>query len=255
MKLVSIVNAWADTIEFMPSFISNHLQFSDAIIIVWSQNSNHWNKNDRILEYILSNNIDSRVFFYQLEPVIKLKPLVNETRKRNYGIDIAKMNGFSHFILCDFDEMYEPELMNNEKKRFDNPNLNGLVHPLKVYIKNPTLWCDDHTLVCGIHKLNKSTYCGNFAEYPFAYDSKGNAHIDPSRRLSYTSGIEMSEVYMHHFSYVRKDINLKINNSSANLKRSKSVILEELRDAKPGYVSRLYHQELKECPNYFNIEI
>lgn len=255
MKLASIISTWADTMCLLPYCIANHLQFADAVIVVWSQYSNHGNKDDSVLEYIAANGHDTRVYFNQVEPIRGQTPLANETRKRNYGIDVVRNIGFSHFLIADADEMYIPSEMNDEKSRFNNPNLNGLVHPLKVYIKNPTLWCDDHTLVCGIHKLNKSTYCGNFAEYPFAYDSKGNAHIDPSRRLSYTSGIEMSEVYMHHFSYCRKDINLKINNSSANLKRSKSVILEELRDAKPGYVSRLYHQELKECPNYFNIEI
>jgi hypothetical protein len=60
---------------------------------------------------------------------------------------------------------------------------------------------------------------------------------------------------MHHYSYVRKDINLKIENSSANLKRSRHIIYEELVNAKPGYLSKLYHQELKECENYFNIQI
>jgi glycosyltransferase involved in cell wall biosynthesis len=252
MRLVSIINAWSDTIELLPYCIENHLKFCDGVIVIWSITSNHGEKNAAIFDFIVTHPYQN-VLFYQVEPVHNLKPLTNETRKRNQGIQVAKNEGYTHFILADADEFYEPELMNEEKARFDNPALNGLVHKLKVYIAKPTLWCNDHTLACGIHKLNKDTYAGNFAEYPFAYDSAGRAHIDPSRMLNFLNGIEESKAYMHHMSYVRKNIEMKINNSTANLKRSKAVILEELRDAKPGYVSRLYHQELKECPNYFVI--
>ncbi|HEY3429385.1 MAG TPA: glycosyltransferase family A protein, partial [Cyclobacteriaceae bacterium] len=117
------------------------------------------------MEYILANGHDPRVEFHQLEPMRTLKPLANETRKRNHGIDIARGKGFTHFLIADADELYEPEFMNMEKARFKNPSLNGLVHPLKVYIKSPTLFTFDHTLVCGIHKLNKDTTCGNFKDY------------------------------------------------------------------------------------------
>lgn len=254
MKLASIISTWADTICLLPYCIANHLQFADAVIVVWSQYSNHRNKDDSVLEYIAANGHDPRVYFNQLEPIRGQTPLANETRKRNYGIDVVRNIGFSHFLCADTDEFYDPQKMNLDREMFTG-ELNGLVHRLRVYIGKPTLWCDDHTLVPGIHKVTKDMYVGSFREYPFAYDSKGNAHIDPSRRPFYTNGIKVSTTICHHMSYVRKDINLKINNSSANLKRSKSVILEELRDAKPGYVSRLYHQELKECENYFGIEI
>lgn len=255
MRLCSIINVWVDAKELLPFCLENHLRFCDHVIVVWSMKSNHENYDDSILPFIVNYKNDGNVTFHQLEPVQGLTPLANETRKRNYGIDVAIKSGFTHFIIADQDEFYESNRMNEEKKRFENPNLNGLVHPLKVYIKSPTLWCGDHTLVPGIHRLTKDVCVASFKQYPFAYDIQGNAHIDPSRRPHFFTGIEMSEVFCHHFSYLRKDINLKIDNSSANLKRSRQVIYDELRDAKPGYVSRLYHQPLQECENHFNIQI
>lgn len=255
MKLASIISTWADTICLLPYCIANHLKFSDAVIVVWSQMSNHWNKNDAVLEFILKSSYDDRVIFEQLEPARHLQPLANETRKRNQGIDIARRKGFTHFILADADEFYLHDEMNAEKEKFSNPYLNGLVHPLKVYIGKPTYWTNDHTLVAGIHKLDPTLFCGTFPAYPFAFDEFGHAHIDPSRRLPFLKGIEMSTVYMHHYSYVRKNIDLKIGNSSANLKRSRNTIYEEIRNIKPGYISQLYHQPIYESPNYFNIEI
>lgn len=254
MKLASIINVWSDCVELLPFCIKNHLEFCDSVIVIWSQHSNHGEKNDAVLEYILANGHDSRVEFVQLEPVKGLKPLANETRKRNHGIELSKKKGFTHVLVGDADEFWDVETMKG--LRFDarlNSDRKGFVHPLKVFIKSPTLWCEDHTLVPGIQKLTKKFYVGNFSHYPFAYDFDGKAHIDPSRRPNTLDGIQYNTIPMFHMSYVRKNIDLKIDNSSANLKRSRQVIYEELRDAKPGYVSKLYHQPLKGSPNYFNI--
>lgn len=255
MRLVSIINAWIDAIELLPFCLDNHLKFCDHVIVVWSMKSNHGNYDDSFLKFIVDYKNDGRVTFHQLEPAKGLSPLANEARKRNHGIDIAKQSGFTHFLIADQDEFYHPDRMQTDKEQVELEDLNGLVSPLRVYIGKPTLWCHDHTLVPTVQRMTPNIKVGQWANYPFAYDSEGKAYIDPSRRPYYSDGIKMGFSYCHHYSYVRRDINLKINNSSANLKRSKSVILEELRDAKPGYVSRLYHQELKECPNYFNIKI
>lgn len=255
MNLVSIINAWSDTVELLPACIDNHLQFCDHVMVVASSMSNRGQSNSVMAEFIRNYKRNPRVSFEQFEPFLKYKPVINETAKRNLGIIKARERDFTHFIICDADEFYDAAEMNAEKYRFHKKSLNGLVHPLKVYIKTPTLYTEDHTLVCGIHKLTKEVSCGNFKYYPFAYDNNGQAHIDPSRRMSFTTGIEMSSVYMHHYSYVRRNIDLKIENSTAKLTNSRQVIHEELNNAAPGYISKLYHRPLKSCPNYFNIVI
>jgi hypothetical protein len=168
---------------------------------------------------------------------------------------MAKDQGFSHFIIMDADEFYKQDEFAAEKERVERDNLNGIVCPLKVYIKNATLWCEDHTLVPSIHKLFKNTMVGSFKHYPFNIDAQGNSHIDPCRRVNCFDRIVMSSMVMHHMSYIRSDIDLKINNSSARLERSRQVIYDELIDAKPGYQSKLYHRELKECVNIFNLQV
>lgn len=255
MKLVSIINAWSDTVELLPMCIDNHLQFCDHVIVVTSSLSNHGNADSLMAEFIRDNVFGSNVSFEYFQPFLKYTPRVNETAKRNLGIMKAKEKGFTHFLIADADEFYDASEMNGEKKRFHKKTLNGLVHPIKVYIKTPTLYTEDHTLACGIHKLTDGVTCGNFKYYPFTYDNRGHAHIDPTRRMSFTNGIEMSHVYMHHYSYVRRNIDMKIENSSAKLTNSRNVIHEELKNAAPGYVSKLYHRPLKSCPNYFNIVI
>lgn len=203
-------------------------------------------------QYSMSNE-PGRVNFFNYEPTKGLKPLTNETRKRNYGLEIAKKIGFSHFIIADADEFYIPEQMNNLKDSFSC--IHGLVHRVRAYL-TPTLYCDDHTLVCGIHRLHKDVFCGNYPYYPFAYDSKGAAHIDPSRRLPFWEFVHMSDVICHHYTLVRKYIDLKIDNSTANsLRHNRELIHEELREAKAGNISKLYHKEIKESDNLFNLPL
>lgn len=248
MRLSVIINTWADTAELLPYCINNYLPVCDDVLVIYSNRSNRGN----VIPFMVPFGHE-RVKYFQYEPDISLTPQHNETRKRNFGIQKAKEQGSSHFLMSDADEFYIQDEFLQEKERMGQSNLYGLVCPLKVYIKSPTLWCEDHTLVPFIHKLLPNTCVGIFPFYPFAIDKDRNPHIDPTRRVNYASRIEMSKVYMHHFSYVRKDMELKINNSSANLRKSAQVIREEMRDAKPGYKSKLYHKELLMSANHFNL--
>jgi hypothetical protein len=248
MNLSVIVNAWADTAELLPHCINNYLPVCDNVIVVYSNQSNRGN----VIPFMIPFGHE-KVKYFQYEPVMSLTPLQNETRKRNFGIQKAKELEATHFLMSDADEFYEQASFEKEKERMEALNLNGLVCKLLVYIKEPTLSCEDHTLVPFIHKLLPNTCVGVFKYYPYAIDRQGNAHIDPSRRINYTSRIEMSSAIMHHYSYVRQNIELKIENSSANLRKSAQAIRDELRDAKPGYLSKLYHRELVTSPNLFNL--
>lgn len=251
MKLAAIFNVWMDSVELLGRAIE--CMPAEEIIVVWSEYSNRGVKAPPYLEMY-----SKKVHFIQVEPMYNIyHPAASETYKRNCGLEKAKELECTHFIICDSDEFYIQNEFEDEKARIERDNLNGLVHPLKVYVGKPTLWCEDHTLVPGIQKLYSypDIHLGNFKNYPFAYDAEGHAHIDPTRRTNQTTGIEMSPFYMHHMSYVRRDIDLKIRNSSANLRRSEAAIKRDIANAAPGYMSELYHRELKECENLFNITI
>lgn len=252
MRLASIICVWSDVLELLPYCIASIKKVADEVIVVWSQSSNRGQKDDELLRYI-SMSHDYSIRWTQLEPSQGLKPRDNETRKRNHGLKYAYEIGCTHFIIMDGDEFYKPEELLQDKERFKNIDLNGMVHRLKVFIGKPTFCCDDHTLVPGIQKLNRDTEVGNFRKYPFAYDKAGNAHIDPTRRPSHTKGVIMSDYFMWHMSYVRRNIDMKIRNSTANLTNSTDAIYRDIKRAEAGRVSELYNKPLEEVPNYFNI--
>jgi hypothetical protein len=249
-RLVGIYIVWYDGTEILPFSIRSIADVVDEVIIIYSNTSNHGTTINCL------DQIDGLGSLVNWEPNLSKTPHQNEVDKRNYGLNVARALHYTHFIMLDCDECYDSEELKRDRDSIYNSEfMNGLVHPVKAYL-TPTLCCDDHTFVPGIHKLKpEAKFLFNTRGYPFAYDNQGHAHIDPTRRLAYTSGIMMSGATMHHFSQVRKSLKLKLDNSSARDNWKKSSIFEDMENAKPGYFSKVYRQPLTEVPNKFGIVI
>lgn len=246
MKLVAIFNVWADCACLLPYAVENIRPVVDGIIIVYSKKSNRGN----VVDY----GLPADCILVRCEPN-ESGPHTNETAKRNAGLEAAKALNFTHFIMLDADEFYTHDEFNREKALIEQSGVIGSVCRVKTYFKSPTLTIGyDTTLVPFIHKIGPSLkYVLKFTDYPYAYDN-GSARIDGTRRLNISHGVRLSDITMHHFSWVRKDFKLKMENSSANFKPERTARLySDLKEAKPGYFCQFYKRELKECPNYFNL--
>ena len=250
MKLCAIFNVWKDTECIFTHALKNIEPLVDGVIVIYSNISNHgvylkWEnfalQGEKVKYYLVETRGDT--------------PQEAELNKRNFGLEKAKQLGFTHFLMMDGDEFYEATEFNKEVENIKANDFDGMVCRVMTYVKSPTLTIGyDNTLVPFIHKLtSRLRYTFKNRAYPFAKDKNGTPKIDPTRRLNIMTGVAWSYITMHHYSYVRKDIELKIAHSSANLRRSANVIREELRNAKPGYMSKLYHKEIFETENIFNI--
>ena len=246
MKLAAIFVVWSDCIELLPYAVENIRPVVDDVIIVWSRKSNRGIE----MEY----NLPENCHLVQWEPVQRA-PQHNELAKRNIGLEYAKRMECTHFIMLDADEFYRQDEFNAAKDQIQEEVISGSVCRVQAYFKSATLTIGiDHTIVPFIHRITPNLkYELNFKRYPFAFQN-GTAYIDPTRRLNITNGVKMMDITMHHYSWVRKDFNLKMENSSANLRGSRGeIILEDLRNAKPGYFCKGYQRELIECKNLFNL--
>jgi len=245
MKLCAVYCVWDDW-DLLKHSVNNIRPLVDGIIIVASEKSNYgeiskipscWNDNE----------------LFQWEPELH-HPMNNETAKRNYGLKIAREEWYTHFIMMDSDEFYHPEEFLREKQRFiDNANLHGLVCATQVYFKSPTLTIGmDTTLVPFIHKLTPTLKHEFNRRYPYAWSGR-DIKIDPTRSLNINEGVEWSEIVMHHMSWVRKDYQKKIRNSTARANIEKSTIMQDLLVAKDGVMCNFYGKVLYTVPNYFNL--
>lgn len=247
-KLCAIYNIWDGEEIFMHSY-RNILPLVDSVIIVWSRLSNNCNNvgafdPKRYPEAMHVNH----------EPSPGKSKHENERDKRNAGLREAKRYNFTHFLMMDVDEFYDPTEFEIEKERVINNDLEGLVCRVKTYFKSPelTIGYDPNTFVPFIHKVTPSLRYAMNKRYPFAYDRNG-PRIDPTRQLNIKRGVEWSTITMHHYSHVRNDIRVKIENSSANLGRS--TLLEDWLNAREGYHVKMYDRDLVKCENQFNIQL
>lgn len=256
MRLCLIYNVWHDW-DLLEESIKNMWLLVDGIIIVASEKSNYGEYSaippiwkDDVLVY---QRFSEDVQLFVHEPKFNI-PMHSETDKRNYGIDLARKAGYTHFLTIDADEFYEAEPFLKQKDRFKNePKLKGLVCLCQTYFKSPKLTIGlDTTLVPFIHELQPGLKHEFNRNYPFAWD-RNQIRIDPTRSMSITSGVEMCDVVLHHMSYVRKDLEIKIRNSSARANLERSTIREDYKNAAPGVYCEFYKAVIQPCDNIFNL--
>lgn len=246
MKLCAIFLCWADW-DWLELSIENISPHVDGIIIVGSIMSNYFEIcgiPDKFLDVC-----------HQYEPKTNLRPMQNETDKRNFGLEIATQRGYTHFIMMDADEFYDPIEFRKAKDYLNSkPNLNGLVCRSQVYVKSPTLTIGlDTTLVPFINKITPGLQHGFNKNYPFAWEGR-NIRIDPTRSYNINSGVEMIDVTMHHYSWVRQDYDRKIRNSTARANIEKMDLGKKILPLKEGDVFDLYPgKPLVRVPNKFGL--
>lgn len=251
MKLCAIYNVWDDGDLLKESFERiKHLV--DDVIIVYSNTSNFGEDSPHRIIHHNSFNFEPSGGDARSK----------ETAKRNFGIQKARELGFTHFLIMDADEFYDPEEFKNELKRFQDPNLKGLVCRVKCYFRSPDLTIGyDTTLVPWVHVLTPTIRCEFNKNYPFAWtclDGIPFTHtkqirIDPTRSLNINNDVEWSEITMHHMSWVRSDVKKKIRNSTARQNIERSSIVQDYLNAKEGYFCQFYGKQLERSPNIFGL--
>lgn len=258
MKLCAIYNVWDDYDLFHHS-AKNIRNLVDGVILVHGEYSN-FGETCR-LEHFQHGQIHDKFTHVIYEP-IKADARTNETAKRNFGLQKARELGYTHFIMMDADEFYEPNEFKNELERFKDPNLMGLVCRVKCYFRSPELTIGyDTTLVPFVHKITPSLRFEFNKNYPFAWTSLDRIphthtkqiRIDPTRSMNIANDVEWSEITMHHYSWVRKDVKKKIRNSTARQNIERSTIIQDYLNAKEGYFCQFYGKTLERSPDIFGL--
>lgn len=248
MRLAAIYNVW-DGDELLLGSIQQIYDHVDVIIIVYQLYSNFGERYNPI------TGVDARWFeHYKLRmqeyiPIQGIGGASNERAKRNLGIKMAQELECTHFFHIDVDEYYED--FKTAKQLYLDSGRNGSACKLYTYFKDPTLRFEnpDNYYVPFIHKLTPETTSGMVREYPF--------YVDPTRRINETDVVELP-IFMHHFSWVRRDIMRKVRNSSAkfNIERT-TLVADYLSEATTeGTLVRDYqNMRLVRVPNQFNIQL
>lgn len=247
MKLIAIFHCWDDW-NLLDYSVENIRPLVDGVIVIGSTKSN-WGEYSEIPQRWHTNELHVR------EPHFNI-PLHSETDKRNYGLEIARKQGYTHFITLDADEFYKPDEFLKAKRMFHvDPSLQGIVCPLEVFFGSPNLTLGrDITLVPHIHVLTPTIRHEFNRRYPFSWQN-GQIRIDPSRSLNIHACVEYrDDITMFHYSWVRKDYQKKIRNSTARKNLERSNILQQLLQPKEGDFIQFYNKHLTRSTVDFGID-
>jgi hypothetical protein len=240
MKLAAIYNVWCGEELLIPSMNSVRSGV-DLFIIVYQKISN-FGEVYNPMENLNLDEFNHILIEYTPEPN---NGFVNEKAKRNLGLQAAKELGCTHFLHMDCDEFYQ--YFNYSKDEYLRSGADGSVAKIITYFKKPTLRLKqfDNYYVPFIHRLRPDTIAG-VKDYPF--------YVDPTRKINTDSVILITDA-MHHFSYVRKDIERKVRNSSARKNIEKSNLLRDYYDPNigPGSLVVDFHQALIEVEDIFGL--
>jgi len=251
MKLAAIYNVW-DGVELLYGSMKCLKDEVDIFILVWQDVSNFGERYNPMDDFKVPD-FGCEVLLVKYEPR-RYCGTENEILKRNLGLQYAKEEGCTHFLHLDCDEYYEN--FGGMKQQFLASGAKGSVCKIMTYFKKPTLRLEapDNYYVPFIHELKESTFAGA-KYYPY--------YVDPTRKIQINDvclnlyNTELMDAPMHHYSWVRKDIERKARNSSAKANIERSQLLQDYYsdETKSGYYLKDYRQKLVEVDDLFGIII
>lgn len=186
--------------------------FADHISVVYQDVSNFGNRSSRDLKQLLMEfKSAGLVDQIQLYVPQNIPAGLNESNKRNIGLDIARHNGCTHYMTMDTDEYYFVEELSKLKKDILQYDWDSTFCQMRTYYKTWEYQLDppETYFVPLVYKIYPNMYLHISTMVPVL--------TDPTRK--YNAGkfkvYERSFIEMHHGSYIRDNIRSKVENSTA----------------------------------------
>lgn len=196
--------------ELLPYAIKQIRDKVDFISVVIQSVSNYGVKFNHLMDW--KDQVD-KVIFYQ--PDLSLTPRQNECIKRELGREASKEVGCTHHASLDVDEFYTGDQIELAKDMKEDASVVYYCN----YFKSPCwkIIPVDKFMVSFIHKV-----C-----LKYDMNSKFRFPVDLTRRIWDAKNFKVyfrDEIEMHHMTFVRKNVKLKIQNSSLSEMYSSEII-------------------------------
>lgn len=215
MKLGISYNLF-DGEELLEGSIKQIRQHVDYISVVYQTISNFGNHCNHellpLLERLKSEGLIDELFEYS--PKINKGGHFNEIQKRNIGLALSQGAGCTHHMSMDSDEYYINSEFEKLKKIVEENDYDASYCQMQTYYKSWEYVLDppETYYVSLIFKIKNDSNYVLMAPSPVL--------VDPTRRMAPSSNpivLERKDIQMHHGSYVRNDIKIKLTNSSASV--------------------------------------
>ena len=262
---IGVVYNVFDGEELLEDSIKSIRDKVDFVVVLYQTVSNFGNNYaqselecKRLLELKLVNKVQRftpTIQYLENETVFWESGCNNELAKRNLGLDICRDNECTHLLMMDTDEFYVGEQFDYALKEILEGDFDTSFCQMVTYYKKPNLILNpkEKYYVPFIIKIKPNTEYKLFISYPY--------EIDQTRQTDVGNCITFmrEELEMHHFSYVRKDIERKFINSSSVFPREQidDVVLNFYNYKEGGKAILLGERifDTEKVDNIFNIKV
>lgn len=218
-------------VDVLKKSIESVINIADYICVVHQKKSFSGEigsiQNEILLNDLVKNGYISELITYETEVSDKIDGMID---KRNIGLSKCKNANCDYILTLDNDECYNDRYVREEIKLMYENGIDTLYTPIISYYKSDKYYfIEDKLFVPSIYKIDERKYGRRIHSSVLA---------DPARKMV-EKKYSISQMYMHHLTYLEKNFKEKINSkilfSVDNSKKSFShEILENLIKWKPG---------------------
>jgi hypothetical protein len=202
--------------ELLEGSIKQIRSHVDYVSVVFQTISNFGNQSNPelipLLERLKSEGLIDELYHYS--PKIDAGGHHNEMKKRTIGLMISEGAKCTHHMSMDSDEYYIPSEFENIKKLIEDNDFDASYCQMKTYYKTSEFVLDppEDYYVSLIFKINRNS--------TYVMGGQSPVLVDPTRRMMpFVNPIVLTRnlIEMHHMSFVRKSLLMKLNNSSSKM--------------------------------------
>lgn len=198
--------------ELLEGSIKQIRNLVDYISVVYQNKSYYGNLGNPLIQSFLEDLKSKKVIDEYVEYTCEsITPQRNELNKRNLGLELSKKNGCTHHMSMDCDEYYVTKEFNSLKNIILQNDYDSSYCKMINYYKSFEYVLSQQNDFCVslIFKINENS--------KFEWMSKSPVELDPTRNLENICNpliLDRSQMQMHHGGFVRKNIEMKLRNSS-----------------------------------------
>ncbi len=228
--------------ELLEASISSIRSQVDYVCVVWQRVS--WYgapANERLYPLLLrlkNEGLIDELIEYEVK--LKWKAGKNETCKRNKGLKAARRAGCTYFMSMDTDEFYREKDLIKAKKFIIAHNITHSYCAVNAYGMKPTEFVGEGG--CCVQFFTRLTAFSRHCN-----EHRATAFVDPTRKISHipwwlggSKHFFVNGVKMNHYTFIRRDLKKKLQNSSND-------------DVRKTTIDEVKGGDFLECPDYFNL--
>lgn len=159
--------------------------------------------NKYIIEYLLKYKIIDEIIYHDNDN--DNNTLMNTEKyiltKRNIGLQKCINEKCTYILPLDTDELYISEELSKEIDIMQNENIDTLYSKIKAYYYDKNHYFIDTYFVPSVYKVNGRSF----------QLTKSSVLVDPVRKMI-EGKYRFSEIYMHHYTYLKENYYEKVYN-------------------------------------------